>query len=346
MKKHLATYWILQFTGWGLYCAGYIFLYLTILPWREDYFYAQLATHAISGLLLTHLMRTVIRRSGALDYPFKKQLLTVILLSLCFAFLIGLTAIGLETIMGIQDKRSVKYSFLNIVSRFAISYFQFVFLWNLIYFTYHYMQKNKQQKIDQARLESLLKELEIRTIKAHINPHFIFNALNSIRALVVEDPERARSAITQLSNILRNSMHGDKAEKILFEKELSVARDYLALELIRFEDRLQVSFDIDEDTLDHPVPTMILQAMIENALNYGINRNSSTGSLHVWSNYTNHHHVFGVTSSGSFREYIHERKEGIVKLQGRLDLMYGPDAGFGVIQTREGLIESKISIPI
>jgi len=346
MKKHVATYWILQLTGWSMYCVGYIFLYLTILTWREQYFYAQLATHALSGLLLTHIMRSVIQRSGALDCPFKKQLLIMVLLSLCFSFLIGVTAVGLEILMGIQDERSAKYSFLNLVARFSVSYFQFIFLWNLIYFTYHYIQQNKQQKIDQARLESILKELEIRTIKAHINPHFIFNSLNSIRALVVEDPERARSAITQLSNILRNSMHGDKAEKILFEKELSVAKDYLTLELIRFEDRLQVTYDIDEDTLDHPVPAMILQAMIENALNYGINRNNSNGSIHVWSNYNHYHHVFGVTSSGSFREYISERKEGITKLQGRLDLMYGPDAGFGVIQTREGLIEAQINIPI
>lgn len=72
MKKHVATYWILQLTGWSMYCVGYIFLYLTILTWREQYFYAQLATHALSGLLLTHIMRSVIQRSGALDCPFKK----------------------------------------------------------------------------------------------------------------------------------------------------------------------------------------------------------------------------------------------------------------------------------
>lgn len=346
MKKHIATYWILQAVGWGFYFAGYTFIFLTVLDWNIPDFFAQLFIHTFSGLLITHLMRSVIRRSGALDFAFKKQIFAVAALSIFFSFLTSFLAVSTDVILKIQDAKAEHRPFLELVARFAISYFQFIILWNLIYFTYHHIQKSKQQKIDQVKLETLLKELEIRTFKAHINPHFIFNSLNSIRALVVENPERARSAITQLSNILRNSMHGDKTEKTLFEKELSIAKDYLALELVRFEDRLEVVYDIDEDTLEHPVPAMVLQAMVENALNYGINRNTSSGSIRVWSDFTNNHHVFGVTSTGAFREYITERKEGIVKLQSRLDLMYGADAGFGVMQTSDGLIEAKMSIPI
>src|SRR5205085_9378123 len=100
------------------------------------------------------------------------------------------------------------------------------------------------------------KELELKTIKSHINPHFIFNALNSIRALVDENPERARTAITELSNILRSSMQAEKLETVPFERELNIVKDYLALEHIRFEDRLRIEYQIDEDTLDQPVPPM------------------------------------------------------------------------------------------
>lgn len=346
MRRHIATYWIFQMVGWGLYCLGYIFFYLTILTWREPYFYQQLTVHAITGLALTHLMRSVIQRLGVLEYTFKKQVIVMLLLSLCFSFLIGITAVTTENLLGIQDEKSMQHSFLNLVVRFTISYYQFILLWNLIYFVYHYIQKARQQKIDQARLESLLKELEIRTIKAHINPHFIFNSLNSIRALVVEDPERARSAITQLSNILRNSMQGDKAEKSLFEKELSVARDYLALEQIRFESRLRVSYDIEEDTLDQPVPAMVLQALIENALTYGVSNEVNGGSIEICSHFNNSHHIFGVKSTGNYEKYLAERSEGIAKLRNRLDLLYGNGAGFELKYTVAGFVDAEVSVPV
>ncbi len=102
--------------------------------------------------------------------------------------------------------------------------------------------------------ESLVKELELKTIKSHINPHFIFNSLNSIRALVDENPERARRAITELSNILRSSMQTEKLETVPLEQELNIVKDYLSLEQMRFEERLKVDFDIDEDTLSQPIP--------------------------------------------------------------------------------------------
>src|SRR5205085_5170128 len=107
----------------------------------------------------------------------------------------------------------------------AFTYFIFFFIWNLIYFMYHYVTKSRKQQLDTLRLESLVKELELQTIKAHINPHFIFNSLNSIRALVDENPERARAAVTELSNILRSSMQADKSETVPLEKELSIVKD-------------------------------------------------------------------------------------------------------------------------
>ena len=125
----------------------------------------------------------------------------------------------------------------------------FMIPWVLIYYSYHYVEKSRRQQVDTLKLESLVKELELKTIKSHINPHFIFNALNSIRALIDENPARARNAITELSNILRSSMQAEKMETVSFEKELNIVKDYLALEYIRFEDRLKMEYEIDEDTL-------------------------------------------------------------------------------------------------
>ncbi len=116
------------------------------------------------------------------------------------------------------------------------------------------MEESRNSQLNRLKLETTVRTLELKTIKSQLNPHFIFNALNSIRALVDENPRRARTAITELSNILRNSMQADKAETVSLENELSIVKDYLALENIRFEERLKVQYDIDPETLELPVP--------------------------------------------------------------------------------------------
>ncbi len=117
----------------------------------------------------------------------------------------------------------------------------FMALWAVIYFLWHYVEESRNSQVGQLKLEATVRTLELKTIKSQLNPHFIFNALNSIRALVDENPRRARTAITELSNILRNSMQADKAETVSLENELSIVKDYLALENIRFEERLKVT---------------------------------------------------------------------------------------------------------
>lgn len=144
-------------------------------------------------------------------------------------------------------------------------------LWFLIYIVYHYLENRKDQ-LDRLKLESTVKELELKTIKSHINPHFIFNSLNSIRALVDENPERARTAITELSNILRSSMQAEKSETVSLQRELDIVTDYLALEHMRFEERLKVELDIDQDTLTQQVPPMMLQTLVENSIKHGISK--------------------------------------------------------------------------
>ena len=93
-----------------------------------------------------------------------------------------------------------------------------------------------------------MREIELEHLKSQLNPHFIFNALNSIRALVDENPKKSKNAITQLSNILRNSLVGEKRKLTKFEDELGTVKDYLALESTRFEERLTTNFDIHQQS--------------------------------------------------------------------------------------------------
>ena len=229
--------------------------------------------------------------------------------------------------------------------RASFGSFLFLIIRNLIYFTYHYIEKSRQEQLDKIRLQSLVKEMELNTIKAHINPHFIFNALNSIRALVDENPERARQAITELSNILRSSMQAEKTETASLEKELNIVKDYLALEHIRFEDRLKVEFNVDEDTLDQPVPPMMLQTLVENAIKHGISKIVNGGVIKIISDFKADHHRLVVQNTGHLNGNFNPDGFGLYSTQSRLMLLYGDKAHFEIRNSDNNMVEATVTMP-
>ncbi len=219
-------------------------------------------------------------------------------------------------------------------------------LWLLIYFVWHYINKNRNDQLDKLKLESMVKELELKTIKSHINPHFIFNSLNSIRALVDENPQRARRAITELSNILRSSMQAEKMETVPLEKELDIVNDYLALEQMRFEERLKVKMDIDEDTLGQPIPPMMLQTLVENAIKHGISKQIKGGIIHIISDFKDNHYELTVQNTGQLNGSINSDGFGIKSTEDRLNLLYQGKASFKIHNIEGNMVESKILMPV
>ena len=211
---------------------------------------------------------------------------------------------------------------------------------------YHYVTKSRKQQLDTLQLESLVKELELKTIKSHINPHFIFNSLNSIRALVVENPERAREAVTELSNILRSSMQVGKLETVTFEKELDIVKDYLALENMRFEDRLKIEYQVNEDTLDQPVPPMMLQTLVENAIKHGIGKQISGGIVRIISDFNENYYELAVQNTGQLNGLQNGEGFGLSSTTDRLNLLYGDKAKFEIKQITTSLVEAKLLLPI
>ncbi len=153
--------------------------------------------------------------------------------------------------------------------------------WHCIYFFYHLFDRFNRSEIERLRLATSVKESELRALKSQVNPHFIFNSLNSLRALIDEDPARARQSVTQLSNLLRYSLQSGQLETVPFEDELRVVNDYLALEQVRHEERLRVRLDISPDTLALPVPPMLLQTLVENAVKYGIATRPEGGEIAI-----------------------------------------------------------------
>ena len=221
-------------------------------------------------------------------------------------------------------------------------------IWLLIYVVWHYVDKNRKDQLDKLRLEGMVKSLELKTIKSHINPHFIFNALNSIRALVDENPRRARSAITELSNILRSSLQAEKQETVPLQQELDIVNDYLALEQMRFEERLRIKLDIDEDTLTQPIPPMMLQTLVENAIKHGISKDINGGVVQICSHFVDNHHELTVKNTGHLKmtEITSAAGFGIKSTQERLNLLYNKKAHFEIKNIENNMVESKIIMPV
>jgi Histidine kinase len=224
--------------------------------------------------------------------------------------------------------------------------FILVALWLLVYMLWHYLEKNRNDQVDKLNLEKNVKELELKTIRSHINPHFIFNSLNSIRALVDENPERARKAITELSNILRCSMQVEKMETVPLNKELDIVKDYLALEQMRFEERLKVEMEIDDDTLEMPVPPMMLQTLVENAIKHGISKHINGGFVKIISRFKINSHELIVQNSGHIESEINHDGFGIKSTRDRLRFLYQGQARFEIKNIDGNMVQSKITMPV
>jgi two-component system, LytTR family, sensor kinase len=346
MLNKISRYWICQLIGWGASMAISSFFYLTLSVRKVDHFFLMILISVLLGILVTHTMRLVIREYKVLEKPLQTQIILFLILTVVFAVVYGCADVAIEKAFNLRDTGGPKISLANEITRTVINNFFLLFIWNLIYYTYHYVERNRRQEVDTLKLQAVVKELELKTIKSHINPHFIFNALNSIRALVDENPTRARTAITELSNILRSSMQAEKLETVPLERELNIVKDYLALEKMRFEERLTIEMDIDEDTLGQPVPPMMLQTLVENAIKHGISKKINGGTIKVISDFVNNHHELVVQNSGQLNSYVNGEGFGVISTQYRLNLLYQGKATFEIKNTDLDTVESRITMPV
>ena len=192
------------------------------------------------------------------------------------------------------------------------------------------MQENLNgTEIQNLKLEANKNEIELNTLKSQLNPHFMFNSLNSIRALVDEDPKKAKTTITQLSNILRNTLMMHKNKFIAFEEEIKLVTDYLALEHIRYEERLTFDLDIDPKTLQIPIPPMMIQTLVENAIKHGISNLVDGGEIIIKATLEDDTFKISVKNTGQLISNSHSLLGvGVENTNNRLKILYGNKANF------------------
>ena len=152
-------------------------------------------------------------------------------------------------------------------------------LWAAMWAGWSALARYREGEIARLRAESQRSALELEALRARLNPHFVFNALNNVRALINEEPARAREVVTRLSNILRHALEHSQREATTLGEELAVVEDYLAVEGVHYEDRLRVRRDLQQDAMAAALPPMALQLLVENAIKHGIACTPGGGEL-------------------------------------------------------------------
>jgi LytS/YehU family sensor histidine kinase len=156
-----------------------------------------------------------------------------------------------------------------------------LWLWMAVWVGLHMIERWRSGEIAKWQAETAARELELQVLRAQINPHFLFNALNNLRALINEDPVRAREMLSRLSNTLRHTLQHSAKERVPLADELTVVRDYVALEQLHHEERLRVDWQVDPATAGASLPPMLLQLLVENAIKHGVARTPGGGVVDI-----------------------------------------------------------------
>lgn len=337
-------YKVCQVTGWSAYAILNLIVIITVdsLSWEKVVSTILLCS---VGLIFTHLYRRHIKNNNWIELPLKKIIPRVFAASIIIGSVLFLLLYFSNQIFEIYDPSRFKPSVILIGT---VNLSSVIIFWSLIYFAFHFFENYKKAEIESLIWENAVKEFELRTLRSQLNPHFMFNALNSIRALIKEDPLNAQTAVTKLSNILRYALKIERAETVALEEEIQAVEDYLALEKIRFEERLKYEVQIDAKSRRVEIPPMMIQTLAENAIKHGISKKTDGGIINI-STYLNNSRLYiKIKNTGQINSEAIKVSSGfgINNTKHRLSLIYGEKALFHISNYNDKEVLAELEIPI
>jgi two-component system, LytTR family, sensor kinase len=231
----------------------------------------------------------------------------------------------------------------------VLRFFAGLFITGLVYLSfflviYHKMVKEAIQR--ESELKLLVQKTELQALKNQLNPHFIYNSLNSISSLTIYSPEKAREMTSLLSDFLRIALRQDAMLMADLEQELKNIELYLQIEKVRFEEKLNWQFQVDEDHLSCKVPAMILQPLLENAVKHGIQQSSQPGTILLSTRQEHPWLLISITNTfdPDFHRYRGEGV-GLDNIRNRLRLIYGK-ASLLKVEIEENTFMVNLEIPL
>ena len=307
------------------------------------------------GLIFTHRLRAYIRAHNWRAYSLRRLVPRIVVASLLLALPLGLIS-PFASLSALQNSESliqqlapniqlhfgplirVAHQWANWTTLFA--------LWLAIYFVALSIRRRRDAELRQSELTRSLQQAELRLLKAQLNPHFLFNALNTVRSLIADNPQVAQVIVTRFANTLRYALNAGQHEIVALSKELEVVRDYLEIESLRLEDRLSVDYGVSDEAAAVGIPAMLLQTLVENAVKHGIAELPRGGRVKV----------DAVVREGMLLlEVVNSRPAGAVRVaEGtglrnsaeRLRLIFGPGASISLDLSQPDLAIATVRIPV
>ena len=214
---------------------------------------------------------------------------------------------------------------------------------------WHYYRRYREREIQTAQLQRELVEARLSALRMQLNPHFLFNTLHAVSALIHENPEAADRVVARLSELLRLSLDQSKPQEVPLSEEMAFLDRYLDIEQIRFTDRLKVTREIDPAVQQALVPYLILQPLVENAIRHGIEPREELGHLGIHAGRHNGRLELRVTDNGAgLKSGSHASAPegiGLSNTRSRLRHLYGEDFQFELAEASAGGLEARIEIP-
>lgn len=348
-KNYISLYWKCQLIGWSVAA-----LYWAFQGWGNDGFRLDLALiqfvlDVAMYILITHLYRNFSNRNHWQDLSLEKliwrMLIAIPVMGIFYAVITITKLYFVQSLFVGNAFQSFPYFVGFSGAGILMAGIRLMAIWLLAYHLYHYAKREIRLSVENAQLELSFKQAQLDNLSAQLNPHFLFNALNTIKSLVYTDPDHAGRGIDLLSELLRSGLYKGRDMLIRLKEEIAMVRDYLELEGLRMEERLQYELDIDVSLSGIMVPRLCIQTLVENAVKHGIALAKQGGRIDVIIVEEDGFLCIRVLNPG--RLVYDETIEGIGlrNLRERLNLSYQQRSVFDLYEIEEKVC-AEIKIPI
>lgn len=346
-RKRNLIFWGLQLFGWGFINSLAVFVPKNISVELITY---SIFTGIFIGVFSTSLLRYYLKRQIKFESFGGRDLIKILVSFLLTSVLFG----GLNVFFGYiyakfgPELTDFELQLFKSYDNFWIQVVNSVFMigaWTVTYLVIKLLLKLNQDRIERLELNTTLKQAQLNTLKGQINPHFMFNSLNNIRGLMLEDVDKSREMLTKLSEILRYSLTKNNVNDLPVREELEVVDNYIDLSKIQFEDRLEFVKEIDSDTLDLRIPPMVIQLLVENAAKHGIANLKNGGRIVLTIKRADENLVIEVRNTGKLKISKDSTQLGLKNIKQRLKLLYADSASFNLEEISDEVV-ANIKIPM
>jgi hypothetical protein len=340
VSRRARTYWTCQAAGWSLYGAANLLLGSVGLAGPAfGRWAAGVCILSTLGVLVSHGLRLFYRRRRWVELGLLAALPRLVFACAVGGLVLELATALLSRTLGLVTGPLLTGQALVLVFNLAAT----LLIWSGFYFGFHYVERFRNAQTAALRSALAAQKAQLDLLRAQLNPHFVFNCLNSIRALITEDPARARTAVTQLGALLHYTLAADGKETVSVAEELAVVSDYLRLEAVRFEERLSIEVDLDPAVTEAQIPTMLLQMLVENAIKHGVAQVAEGGAVAVRGQRDGAGVRLSVRSPGQLR--IGSPGVGLANARQRLALLYGDTARLELRADGTSAVLAEVYLP-